>query len=566
MNTLITCREEHKIDTRKNEREIYLGYWCAKNINKDKIADYHWDDRRIYKKDYDKINAIYERKLKEIAIILNEAHGVNNDVEYWRIVIGPWIGYFIAIFYDRWKLLKCAIEKNSIIKIKIRKEKGNLKASNTMADFYDVVEEEDWNERLLSRIVEKIYKGEKEYIEVYEEKIIKPKTMKKLLKDRISKAMIYLSKKDKVFVVTPYLSIIEEVKLHINLRQIPKFIRTTKIKEIELDSGMRKKFIKSSSDKSIFENLLNEFIFDYMPRVYLEGYDELRKEANNWLSNNKVKVVFTSNAYYTDDRFLIYSAELKKNKKASFVIAQHGGNFGTSPFSFQEDHQLKIADKWLTWGWKKNEKTIPVGFIKPSKTIEYDPSGHILIVQNTRPKFFTQYFCFPIAHQWYEYFEQLTDFYKKINNKIKKDVSIRLSPHDYGLKQRELWENVNENIQFDTKKDIKKSLENCRIYVSTYNATTFLESIVWGVPTVIFWDKNLWEITEEFDNDLKKLKNVGIFHENPTSAAAHINKIFDNVDKWWCSKKVQLAVEEFRNKYCRKINNISEVLVDELND
>jgi putative transferase (TIGR04331 family) len=32
---------------------------------------------------------------------LNRVNGVNHSQRYWRIIIGPWLYFFIGIFYDR---------------------------------------------------------------------------------------------------------------------------------------------------------------------------------------------------------------------------------------------------------------------------------------------------------------------------------------------------------------------------------------------------------------------------------------------------------------------------------
>ena len=52
--------------------------------------------------------------MPEIAVRLNQIHGVNHSVRYWRILIGPWLGFFIQALFDRWTMLKHAIMKYDI--------------------------------------------------------------------------------------------------------------------------------------------------------------------------------------------------------------------------------------------------------------------------------------------------------------------------------------------------------------------------------------------------------------------------------------------------------------------
>ena len=99
-----------------------------------------------------------------------------------------------------------------------------------------------------------------------------------------------------------------------------------------------------------------------------------------------------------------------------------------------------------------------------------------------------------------------------------------------------------------------------RIYISTYNATTFLESFAMNIPTVMFWNPNHWELRRSAKPYFEQLKKVGVFHETPESAAIHISEIWNNVDNWWKSKSVEKAV----NNFCDNFNIINKNLVNTL--
>lgn len=94
-------------------------------------------------------------------------------------------------------------------------------------------------------------------------------------------------------------------------------------------------------------------------------------------------------------------------------------------------------------------------------------------------------------------------------------------------------------------------IKECRIYVSTYNATTYLESFAMNVPTVIFWNPNNWEIRESAEPYFAALEEVGIFHTSPQNAAEHVSEIWDDVNSWWHSNPVQKVVKAFKQQYSR---------------
>ena len=41
----------------------------------------------------------------------------------------------------------------------------------------------------------------------------------------------------------------------------------------------------------------------------------------------------------------------KVENKSQFIIMQHGGNMGTPKFYSILDHQVKVADKFISTGW-----------------------------------------------------------------------------------------------------------------------------------------------------------------------------------------------------------------------
>ena len=71
------------------------------------------------------------------------------------------------------------------------------------------------------------------------------------------------------------------------------------------------------------------------------------------------------------------------------------------------------------------------------------------------------------------------------------------------------------------------------------------------MPTICFWSETHFEINDEAKLYFDKLRKVGIFHNNPESAARQMIKVWDDIDKWWKSETVQSARKEFCDKYVR---------------
>ena len=86
----------------KHEKILLLGEWCKIYSQKDiwskldyQVLPYHWDDRDKRHSDWLYLQSLHEKYLSELAGRLNKIHGANYSDRYWRILIGPWLFFFI---------------------------------------------------------------------------------------------------------------------------------------------------------------------------------------------------------------------------------------------------------------------------------------------------------------------------------------------------------------------------------------------------------------------------------------------------------------------------------------
>ena len=96
---------------------------------------------------------------------------------------------------------------------------------------------------------------------------------------------------------------------------------------------------------------------------------------------------------------------------------------------------------------------------------------------------------------------------------------------------------------------------NFKLVVETMNSTGFLESLNLNIPVILFVPKIFFNVKKEYLKFYKLLENVGIIFFNATKAANFINKNYDNLDKWWNSKKLQNNRKIFCENICRRRKN-----------
>ena len=95
---------------------IFLGEWCRlyerrqfwQNIEH-KLMTAPYQSQKDAEEAFFFVNKVYEHVLPILASALNDIHGVNYTVRAWRILIGPWLQYYLSAIYDRYTHIKQAI-------------------------------------------------------------------------------------------------------------------------------------------------------------------------------------------------------------------------------------------------------------------------------------------------------------------------------------------------------------------------------------------------------------------------------------------------------------------------
>ena len=554
-----------------NKPVIFLGEWCKRKSREfrwnslDSITvPYHWDDREKLKKDYFFIETVYEALLKETSDQLNLIHNVDFSYRYWRILLGPWLGYFTQVVFDRFSMIEFALGSFNIDTCKVLMTSENEFIPNDMKEFTSLVVSDEWNAVIYGQILKRCFNNR-----IVIQKVInnKPFIVKNHSKVNKFKSFLWFllgavnnlsSKTDNYFFKSTYLPFKINYKVQQSLGQFPKFWQDISSPIAAPNLEMRNWRMDQNIDNSPFYQLMQCLIPKNIPTAYLEGYDQLNNKISSLSWPSSPRVIFTSNSYGQDDIFKAWAA-LKTESGVPLVIGQHGGNFGMTPYSFFEKHQIEIANRFLSWGWSRENapKIIPFGnFKSSSENVNYDKKGSALMVEMTVPRYSYHIYSIPISSQWLYYFNDQCKFYEALPDDLQSQINLRLYRADYGWDQELLWKEKFPNIQIDNgSSDIRRLISKSRLYISTYNATTYLESLNWNVPTIIFWDENFWEINDDSKAYFDLLKSVGIFHESPESAANKMIEVWNDIDSWWLNENLQRVREKFCKRFSKTVNS-----------
>jgi len=561
---------------------LFLGEWCRLYDRREvwqqldaRIVPYHWDDREQLYRDYLYLREQYEILLGDLSEALNRFHGVQHSLRYWRILVGPWLGYFIQMLFDRWTMIQraiCDYEINGTVLLDLPTGKV---IPNGKADFEKHCFRDLWNHHIYGRILDgwttvpykRITLNESDFTPAL--KTTLARSLKQLVRrvsvNGLNALSGALSRRTDMFVITSCLSLKEDFRLQLAIGQFPLRWESPPLPEIAADLQLRKQFRMNATDHTGFDSCVRSLISEQIPTLYLEGYKTLQRIVEQLPWPRCPQAIFTSNSFSNDDVFKAWAAA-RVEAGVSLVIGQHGGHYGTGRWSYNEEHELAIADRYLTWGWTNGSpKHYPVGMLNVTARVPgvWNPRGGILLVTTVHPRYSYWLFSIMVAGQTAHYLSDQFRFVAALPLELREQLLIRLFAADYGWSQAARWQDRYPSVRLDPgTSPMEPLIRQSRIYVATYNATTFLESLGRNIPTIMFWNTKHSELRPSAKPYFEKLRQVGIFHGSPESAAAKIDEIWDNVESWWNQREIQ----EARLYFCNSFARVSECQVQALKE
>ena len=560
----------------KRQPVVFLGEWCLRYSRREawqgldySVAPYHWDERDQIPEDLDYICDVYERLLPELALALNRIHGVDYSTRYWRIVAGWWLFFFSQIFFDRWQVLRDADARYPGSQLQRVIPSAAPPASLDMAAFLGDSREDSWNERLSADIAAQWtdititeltspHQAVKSSREDQDRRRSRRNMASRFLYSGLRRAINWAGNRkifygEGVALQLDSLSLEVKCKLAVLLRQLPSVSVTEISSAAAPETSWRLWDLPLEKGVDTFAEALAAAVPQYLPTCYLEGYAAASVLAERSWWRRRPRVIMTANAFSGDDRWAMWAAK-QSELGTKLVIAQHGGHYGSGMWSATQMHEIAISDRYLSWGWDdpKEPRIYPapatklIGIKKEAR----ENGGTCLLVAATLPRQSDLVFSVPVASQFEAYIDEQFEFVRALRADAKDQLVARQSQHDHGWDVAERWRDRESLVKTDSgEQPIRRLLKNTRLFVATYNATTFLESFAYGVPTVIFWDPKFWELSDEASPYYDLLRSAAVLFDDPISCAEHVNAIWDDVPGWWLSPSVQEAVATFSERF-----------------
>ena len=245
------------------------------------------------------------------------------------------------------------------------------------------------------------------------------------------------------------------------------------------------------------------------------------------------------------------------------AYVQHGGNYGQIATACATAVVEYSQHAFITWGWEATTARglgrgdgphwvpLPYPQLAAMKDAWRGGSGRLLLVGTEMPLYAYRLDARPAPLHMLRYREDKARFLAALPRSPREATRYRPYFNVPGSLRDAPWLLSRFPHVGLCTGPLEAHMLSCRLLVVDHNCTTLLQALAANVPTVAFWERDLWPLTKEAGACLDMLAEVGIWQPTPERAAAKVREIWEDPLAWWLGKAVQRARHAFCHCHAR---------------
>lgn len=253
-----------------------------------------------------------------------------------------------------------------------------------------------------------------------------------------------------------------------------------------------------------------------------------------------------------DDAYRIKMA-LHRGRGCRMIFIQHGGEYGYVKTSVAYPLVEYRQHRFITWGWKHhgllpgNFLPLPHPQLAALRDAHREKSPSLLLVGTEMALLPYTLKSMLRGRQHFAYREGKARFVAALPEPLRAqtlyrpyfDVPSSLEDAPWLLRRF-------PEVQRCTG-PLEPHMLGCRLLVLDHAGTTLAQALAADVPLLLYWDPASVSFTPEAEALLDKLREAGILHDSPESAAAKAAEIWDDVPGWWA--RVRAACKPWASQH-----------------
>jgi putative transferase (TIGR04331 family) len=528
--------------------------------------------------DHNFVDQKYNQYVVILAERLNEIHGKNYDVFFWKKSLSLSLIRNITFIYDMFQRCEGVFDPK-IHDCKILSESSYYTPSdfNDHRNFFQSTA--FGQEQMFSIFINKMYPDKFKNVE---EQFIWPEvpTSKSANKvsfylgkiSRVTRFKLFMKiisslikfKKPQIAVLDSYFSALNMLDLIIKSRGGIQLLNLEAKIESCQSLNMDKRMILSKENQD-FDNF-DKYFFSSLnfcfPKFFVEDFSNIYNYYQGYF-NKFHKLKYVVNESWIGNNYSAIAVAILQQKGIKHICNEH--NYLSHHFLCNNNKYLiPLTDKYLTLGWYKEGYQ---NLVKGGSLFEwvldqdYKKEHDILFINGPPvvkvPEISAAYGHFGGFNAAFQ-IEFNSKFLATLTKQTLSNCVFRGYPvKSYAISYLEpqmmfydpayLYKPYLQYFKFIdySPGSAKVLIQKSRLVIIDYLSTSYIESMKADIPTIFFWNEFAYPLEPEYKDFYSPLISVGICQTDPQKAASFIEKIKDNPEEWWSQKTLQDAKNKF---------------------
>ena len=246
----------------------------------------------------------------------------------------------------------------------------------------------------------------------------------------------------------------------------------------------------------------------------------------------------------------------KKNGEALIGI-QHGGGHGSDrihPLVRETEYRY---DFYASWGWRSHDRyqvnalPMPSPLLSPISNKHRFKNNNLLFVNYSLCPMMIRLHSKPIGSDIVRELPRTVSFFEFLSAEIRNHVLYRPHTKDGSLENPDSFKQKFPEIMInnDSSRKFMKKILSCHLLVLNHPITTLHVAMAANIPTICYWDPNLWDFTMDCKNLFKEFKKLGILFDSPEYAAEKVNNVWSHIPTWWNDQRIQSVRQQWNAQF-----------------
>ena len=290
-----------------------------------------------------------------------------------------------------------------------------------------------------------------------------------------------------------------------------------------------------------------------VPRTYWDDYEALEAVGRQFrYRSGRVRVGTID--YWNDTEKIV--AAMGREAGEKLAIAQHGGFYGQMRYNILATEGEYRYGRFFTWGFDRHDDydadlaPLPSPMLTRVANTHRETNSELIIVADPIRFGVTRIAPQPRGLRWLDYCDDTVRYLGALSEAPLRCTFFRpYANAQTDISDEHIVENFPEIGRVEG--DLHARMMNCKLLQLCSPNTTMIMAMAANVPLLAFWRPEFFTLSKTAMPYFDRLRDVGVLFDTPEAAAAQANAIWENPTEWWCGSDIQSARREWCDRFAR---------------